>query len=297
MRAHAKLNLGLRVLGRRADGFHEIATTMVALDLHDRLEVEVRAGGDDDAVERLAGGDPLVDRLEVPTDGRNLVLRAAAAYREAAIAAGETGPPPLRFRLWKRIPVAAGLGGGSSDAAAVLGELARRWPAGVDLRVLAARLGSDVPFFVAGSPAAAATGRGERLAGTEVRRFAAVLVNPGVPISAADAYGWWDAAAPTEPRAATAWGAADLANDLEAGVRRRVPEVDAALELLTASGAPSAMTGSGATCYALFGEAAEAAAALGALRGERPSWWWAVAEGGSVAPTPPAGPPPRRHRG
>jgi len=150
LRASAKVNLALEVLGKRADGYHEIATVLQAVDLFDRIAVETA-----DSLS-LHTDDP-----DLPTDEGNLVMRAARLLQKAA--GIETG---ARIRLQKRIPVAAGLGGGSSDAAATLWGLSRlwklRWPT-ARLQELAVELGMDVPFFL-GAGRAVARGRGEQLA-------------------------------------------------------------------------------------------------------------------------------------
>ena len=146
LNAAAKVNLALEVLGRRDDGYHEIATVMQTVDLSDRLVLE-----DADVVElRTTAPD-------VPTDGTNLALRAALALRD--VAGSSRG---VRITLEKRIPVAAGLGGGSSDAAAVLRALRGRRPV-AELYRIARELGSDVPFFLSGLETAIGTGRGDGL--------------------------------------------------------------------------------------------------------------------------------------
>ena len=147
--AAAKVNLALEVLSRRADGYHEIATVLQAVDLSDRLVLE-----DAESLELK------VNVPDIPADATNLAMRAALALREAA--AVNRG---VRIVLDKRIPAAAGLGGGSADAAAVLVGLNRmwrlRWPVR-RLREVATNLGMDVPFFLEGG-AALGTARGERL--------------------------------------------------------------------------------------------------------------------------------------
>ncbi|MBI4637753.1 MAG: 4-(cytidine 5'-diphospho)-2-C-methyl-D-erythritol kinase [Candidatus Rokubacteria bacterium] len=173
--AAAKVNLALEILGKRVDGYHEITTVLQAVDLADRLVLE-----DADVLELRASAPG------VPTDGSNLALRAARALGEASgVARG------VRITLDKRIPVAAGLGGGSADAAAVLVGLSRlwglRWPV-ARLADLAVSLGMDVPFFFRGG-AALATGRGERLEPLRGPALALVLVNPRLPASTAEAYG------------------------------------------------------------------------------------------------------------
>src|SRR5437762_1435344 len=155
--AAAKINLALEVLGRREDGYHEVATVMQAVDLSDRLVIE------DAEVLELRVSAP-----DVPSDGSNLVVRAAHALREAAsVSRG------ARFTLVKRIPVAAGLGGGSADAAATLLGLSRlwglRWP-GARLAELAATLGADVPFFLRGGVRAGGADGGRAPGGGCARR-------------------------------------------------------------------------------------------------------------------------------
>jgi 4-diphosphocytidyl-2-C-methyl-D-erythritol kinase len=268
--APAKVNLGLRVLGRRLDGFHDIDTLMVRLDLADELRVAPGTAGGDELV-RLPSGDAL-DAVELPLDGGNLVLRAVGAYREAS--GGHL--PPLALALRKRVPVAAGLGGGSSDAAALLRLLDERWPAGVELASLAASLGSDVPFFVAPFGAARAEGRGERLTPVALANTSLLLVNPGVGVAAADAYRWWQ---PGRVGPSVPWRGFDLGNDLEPGVAAAVPAVAELLATLRGADlGPVAMSGSGSTCYALLGGETErlAAAALWAERVARPRGWWAA---------------------
>ena len=156
--ASAKLNLTLAVLGTRPDGFHELHSVMVPLDLADRLSVSVLPPGAADTI-HVEGFDP-------GPAADNLVLRAiAAARRHARPAWGRAEPPPaLAARLEKRIPVAAGLAGGSSDAAAAVDAALEAWGVELDAESrhrLAAELGSDVPFFLAGGPALV-EGRGER---------------------------------------------------------------------------------------------------------------------------------------
>ena len=172
----AKVNLTLEVLRKREDGYHELATILQSVDLWDRLAVEPA-----DSLS-LVTSDPAL-----PTDEGNLVIRAAGLLRDAA--GVESG---ARLRLDKRIPVAAGLGGGSSDAAAALWALNRmwgiRWPV-KRLQELAERLGMDVPFFLGPSPALA-SGRGEVLHPLAMRQtIPLVVANPGVPLATREVYG------------------------------------------------------------------------------------------------------------
>jgi 4-diphosphocytidyl-2-C-methyl-D-erythritol kinase len=245
--AAAKVNLTLEVLGKRDDGYHDIATVLQAVDLSDRLVLE-----DADALELHT------DAPGVPADTTNLALRAAHALREAA--GVDRG---VRIRLDKRIPVAAGLGGGSSDAAAVLLALDRLWGLGwpvARLAEVAVGLGMDVPFFLGGG-AAAGTGRGERLEPLASTALALVLVNPGVPMSTAESYrrvhpGLYTGGERTHAMAAAlrtrqpARVAACLYNALEQAVSPTAPDIERMRAALLAAGAlGAAMSGSGSTVF------------------------------------------------
>jgi 4-diphosphocytidyl-2-C-methyl-D-erythritol kinase len=246
LRAAAKVNLTLEILGKRADGYHEIATVMQAVDLSDRITLD-----DADDLE-LRSSTPAV-----PTDARNLALRAAVALREAAgIAAG------VRITLDKRIPVAAGLGGGSTDAAGVLLGLNRlwrlRWPI-ERLDEVAATLGSDVPFFLRGG-VAVATGRGEQVQPLKGRSLALVLVNPKFPASTAEMYGRLTPAMYSDGGATKALVgrltrgapriAASLYNGMEAAAAGVFPQIAQMRAALLAAGALGAlMSGSGPTVF------------------------------------------------
>lgn len=176
VRARAKVNLGLEVLGRRADGYHELRSVMWAVELADRVTLEARGGGI--ALECAAP--------DVPRTPDNLAWRAAELVRR------ETGTATgLRIRIEKRIPVAAGLGGGSADAAAVLaafGCLENRRLGRRRLGTMAVTLGMDVPFFLGRSPALA-RGRGEELQPVRTGAdLALVLANPGFPLATREVY-------------------------------------------------------------------------------------------------------------
>jgi 4-diphosphocytidyl-2-C-methyl-D-erythritol kinase len=250
LRASAKVNLVLEVLGKRPDGYHELSTVMQAVDLFDRLTVEAAA------TITLETSEPAL-----PTDDRNLVVRAARLLQEAAgIEAG------ARIVLDKRIPLAAGLGGGSSDAAATLLGLNRLW--GLRWRrerlvELAVKLGMDVPFFL-GRGRALGTSRGEVLSALPgVGGYALVLVNPGVGLSTQDVYGrvppGWRAESDGTRRMLDALKkrnvvrvAGALTNHLEHWVEPAMPVIGRMKAALLAAGAlGAAMSGSGPTVFGL----------------------------------------------
>jgi 4-diphosphocytidyl-2-C-methyl-D-erythritol kinase len=245
--AAAKVNLALEVLGRRTDGYHEVVTVMQAVELSDRVVLE--------DVERL---ELRTTAPGIPTDASNLALRAALALREAAgVGRG------VCITLDKRIPVAAGLGGGSTDAAAVLLGLNRlwglRWP--LDrLTDVAVGLGMDVPFFLRGG-AAFATGRGERLNRMRGMALALVLVNPRYASSTTEAYGRLTSTMYSDGARARAVATAlsarraghvarSLYNSLEGAVAPVHPEIGHMKAALLAAGALGAlMSGSGPTVF------------------------------------------------
>lgn len=221
MNAQAKVNLALGIVGRRPDGFHELVSVFLRLDLADRLTVRT--------LDLPATMDPAADRLHVAgaealtPDPDNLVLRAARLLRAWAARPLE----PLAFDLEKRIPVAAGLGGGSADAAAALTLAAQAW--GLPLtarerRHLAARLGSDVPFFASGSRAALVRGRGEEVEPLPVPVGAPGFLLASEPegLATSDVFGALAAAGgPPGPDAPATRAALALADALRAGLDGR----------------------------------------------------------------------------
>jgi 4-diphosphocytidyl-2-C-methyl-D-erythritol kinase len=259
-RAHAKINLSLRVGAARTDGYHPLRTVFQSLSLHDTLEVKVRRGPF-----ALTCSDP-----GVPVDGRNLVTRAANELWAALGRPG--GPRGVAMHLTKHIPVQAGLGGGSSDAAAALVALARAWRARItpgDLARIAGPIGADVPYFLVGGTALG-LGRGDVLYPLEdLAPRDVVLALPGFGVPTADAYRWFDEDGPDPafPGAGAgasllpAWPGLDLevANDLEPPVARRHPEIASIRGVLAAGGAlATAMTGSGSAVFGLFDSPAAA---------------------------------------
>jgi len=182
VQAPAKLNLFLEVLGKRTDGFHELVTLMTSVRLYDTLRFD-----DDPSGQITLRCHDALSAETVPTGEDNLVVRAARLLQEqAGIPRGAT------IDLWKRIPSAAGLGGGSSDAAATLSALNRLWELHLslaELSVLAARLGSDVPFFLGRSTSAICRGRGESIEPVEIPSgLWFVIVRPPSGLSTAEVY-------------------------------------------------------------------------------------------------------------
>lgn len=269
MLAYAKINLALAVLGKRPDGYHEIRTVFHTISLADRLDISFTRGRR--------------TRIEVTADaaipGKNLAETAARLTLDAARVAGE-----VRIRIAKRIPMGGGLGGGSTDAAAVVRSLAALIGRSVDQDAICAQLGSDVPFFLYGG-CALGLGRGEELYPLPSPRGGhhGLLVTPGVHVSTAEAY---RALARPEGRltsegdfpilkrlrslvwaldvrkAREVW-ARDCVNDFEEVVFRQYPVLQKLRRKLGRMGAaPALMTGSGAALVGFFPDAAAVQAAV-----------------------------------
>ena len=257
--AHAKLNLFLRVLAREADGYHGLETAFCLVDLADELQAERREG---------RGVTIEVQGADVGPSADNLAVRGAAGVLAA------TGDRfAVHLTLTKRIPVRAGLGGGSSDGAAALlavNRLAGNAIPRHELLQLAAKLGSDVPFFVAGAPLALAWAHGDRLIRLPALPSApALLLLPPVSISTTEAYGWVDEARQTAGRrgavaldlaALSTWG--DIGrmagNDFESSVFGRHPPIRAAFEALAGTRPlVCRMTGSGSALFAVYRSAGD----------------------------------------
>lgn len=256
--APAKINLFLRVLHRRPDGYHEIETLFQTVSLADDVEVSLR--GESSVVPPV---ELEVAGAELGPDEDNLAFRAATAFRDAT---GLT--PRVHIRLHKRIPAGAGLGGGSSDAAAVLRCLSALTAAHEPrlLHRIAAELGSDVPFFLSPSPIAFGRGRGEELEPlATLPQRDVVLSMPPVHVSTAEAYASLAAArgggggSPEATRAVETtpldWHQVSILaeNDFEVVVSEATPEVRRSLEGLRAAGASVALlSGSGASSFGIF---------------------------------------------
>ncbi len=267
----AKINLDLRILGVRPDGYHDLRTIFQSLALADLVTVTRRKG-------------PFLlvsNRADVPTDRRNLAWKAASIlWRTARLGRGD--PTDLEITLEKRIPSEAGLGGASSNAAVTLMALNRLWKVGLDpsaLSRLAARLGADVPFFLVGGTALG-LGRGDDIYPlAELPRVNVVMIRPGFGVSTVEAYRWYDenirrrARRPADREMPAGWPswAASLTNDLEPPVTWHHPTISRIRQMLVDAGAVrAAMTGSGSTVFGLF-ERPDAARRT-ALDLARPGW-------------------------
>jgi 4-diphosphocytidyl-2-C-methyl-D-erythritol kinase len=270
--APAKLNLCLRITGRRPDGYHELDSCVVFTEWADRLTIVP----DDRLTLELTG--PFAPALVAQPD--NLVIRAA---RRLAAHAGRI--PDGRLILDKHIPVTAGLGGGSADAAATLRALNRVWELGLatsELLAIALELGADVPVCLFGRPARM-RGIGERHEPLDLPALDLVLANPRREVSTARAFAGLGPIGSAHPTGAPPpRSRSDLLdwlrgcpNDLEAPARRLEPLIDRVLEALGQEpGCRLArMTGSGATCFGVFDDPGAAARAAGALRRAHPKWW------------------------
>ncbi|MCA0002112.1 4-(cytidine 5'-diphospho)-2-C-methyl-D-erythritol kinase [Mesorhizobium sp. B2-2-4] len=275
--APAKINLALHVTGRRDDGYHLIESLAVFTRFGDRIEIAL-AERDDFSVSGRYGPD-------VPVDGSNLVLRARDALRQAA---GPRGTPPVAIKLEKNLPVASGVGGGSSDAAAVLRGLAASWQLDIDdvaLARIGLSLGADIPMCLAARPLIA-RGIGEEL--SIVPDFSAlglVLVNPGKAVSTADVFNALsrrdNEALPPLPRVVDFHSLRNwleiTRNDLEPAARAIEPAIGKALSVLNKAGAGFArMSGSGATCFGLFETGNVAKRAAADIRARQPDWFVAA---------------------
>jgi 4-diphosphocytidyl-2-C-methyl-D-erythritol kinase len=262
VRAFAKINRSLEVLGVRPDGFHELRTVFQSLALHDTLAIRAVPG-----VFQLTCDDPAC-----PVDRSNLIWRAAEQVWNAA---GRRGVPrDVSIQLTKRIPLQAGLGGGSSDAAAALRAFGRLWRVKPDrVRAIGSSLGADVPYFFEGGTALGLD-RGDLLFPlVDAPRAWVVLVIPSFGVSTKDAFAWWD----HDRGSRRSFGeggrpALPAINDLQAVVAKRHPEIGRLVRALERAGARhAAMTGAGSAVFGLFSTrtGAQRAASLVSKRGSR----------------------------
>jgi 4-diphosphocytidyl-2-C-methyl-D-erythritol kinase len=284
--AHAKINLALHVTGRRSDGYHAISSLVVFADCADTIAVAPAGSG-------LTAEGPLAGELTRTTDpDDNLVMRAASRLAAGLPAA----PPPTRFVLTKCLPVAAGIGGGSADAAATLRLLDRYWRLDLGIARLAeigVGIGADVPMCLTGRPLLA-EGIGEKITLLEgIPALPIVLAHPAIPMPTRAVFGRLapQARAPIPPLPARFASLADFTgwlgaqrNDLSAPAAAENPLAGAVVEALAAQ--PDCMlarmSGSGASAFGIFPDAAAASRAAEAIRAGQPGWWaTAATTGGS----------------
>ncbi len=264
----AKINLFLRITGRRSDGYHELDSVFLPVSLYDRITLEARAAPASEVSLRCNWAD-------LPLDGRNLALRAATLFLD------QTGLRwRVRINLHKEIPAAAGLGGGSSDAGAVLRLMAQR--ARIEVPALAAaalRLGADVPFFLDPRPARIG-GVGERITDIASRFDLHLVIGvPPIAVPTAEIYRYlkradWSGPGPEALPAlvdADAAAAGLLVNDLERPALARYPQIGEVKVLLKHLGAAEAlMSGSGGAVFGIFQDPARAVQAAAAARRRMP---------------------------
>jgi len=254
--AYAKINLALHVRSRRPDGYHELETLFAFVDAGDVLTAQPA----DEFALTVTG--PFADDLAGETD--NLVLRAAKALARESNA--------LAFTLDKRLPVASGIGGGSADAGAAIRLAQQLWGTAIDPTQIA-HLGADVPACVA-SRTCFGTGVGDQLANIDLPGLAGtpiLLVNPRLPCPTGPVFRQWDGIdrGPLDP---ASWRTAR--NDLEAPAIALVPEIGAVLDALSQTNASlTRMSGSGATCYALYDNIADRDRAAQKIADQHPDRW------------------------
>ena len=271
--APAKINLFLHVVGKRDDGYHELRTLMCCIGLHDSLVLHVGA-----AQSQLTSNNP-----DIPCDSKNLALKAALSFNRVLAEQTALSARHVSIELFKRIPVGAGLGGGSSDAAAVLNALNAYYGHPLDrsgLHALALSLGADVPFFLDLAPAIA-TGVGERLEPySHLPSWSVVVVYPGFGISTAEVFAGLTLGLTKCEKQLRYFpfkcGKFDigrhLCNDLESVAARRFPVINTIKRELLHRGAMGAlMTGSGSAVFGVFADP-EAARRAGMSLSDHPDW-------------------------
>jgi 4-diphosphocytidyl-2-C-methyl-D-erythritol kinase len=266
--APAKVNLGLAVLGKLEGGYHELDSLFVTFDVGDTLTLTPRG----------SGIDLTIVGLDLPANRENLVYRAAELYLKNL-----GNPGGVAIKLEKILPIAAGLGGGSSDAAATLRGVKKLYPSDQDLFELAKQLGADVPFLLKGG-GARVQGFGEVLTALELPEIHLVLANPGVGISAREAYlglkGRYGPKLELEQiiSALSNLEIPPYRNDLEAPVLEVYPIVGTVKTALERAGLYGVlMSGSGSTCFGLAKTAARASEVADQLKLEHPNWWVSAA--------------------
>jgi 4-diphosphocytidyl-2-C-methyl-D-erythritol kinase len=266
VRAFAKINRSLRVLGVRPDGFHELRTVFQSIALHDTLTIRAVHGP----------FQVTCDNPDCPSDEGNLIWQAAEQVWKAARRRG--APRDVSIHLAKRIPLQAGLGGGSSDAAAALRALGRLWRVDASrMRAIAPSLGADVPYFLEGGTVLGLERGDELFPLIDAPRAWVVLAIPAFGVSTKEAFAWWDrrrtrvgADPRVRPGADTGVGPYDLGNDLQTVVEKRHPQITQLVRALKRAGAThAAMSGSGSAVFGLFSTRGAAVAAVVSVSASR----------------------------
>lgn len=279
--APAKINLALHVTGRREDGYHLLDSIVTFAEAGDRLTF---AAASEDSLS-LSGRFGAALAADPKGTGDNLVTKARDLLREALHHRG-LDTLPVEITLEKNLPIASGIGGGSADAAATLRGLLRLWNADLpasELAAIALRLGADVPMCLAARPLRA-SGIGEAITPlTAMPSFAMVLANPLKAVSTPEVFRRLEnkdnppiSSPPpvADPKAWIAW-LSTLRNDLEAPARALLPEIGRVCDMLADSGADLVrMSGSGATCFGLYGDYAAAEAAVSHLSRQQSRWYF-----------------------
>ncbi len=268
IRAYAKVNLGLAVTNKRADGFHDIDTIFALIDLFDTLRIE-----------RFPSNKIYlsVRGANLATNEDNLVYKAAQSYLEAT-----NEIRGVTIELEKSIPISAGLGGGSSDAAATLIALSKIYPSNLDLNKIALGLGSDVTFFLSTFKAARARARGELLDEIKLKKQNILLVNPNIAVSAKDAYQNLEGLDNKLKinkiiKQLNNYEIPEYYNSLQPGVLRLEPKIAELLEILDKNLSGVLMSGSGSTCFGL-GSANDIDLARAKLEKIYPKYWFKTVE-------------------
>jgi 4-diphosphocytidyl-2-C-methyl-D-erythritol kinase len=284
--APAKINLGLHVVGLRYDGFHLLESIVTFADLGDQLRFSLSETDEFTVSGRFAS--------ELSTDAAgNLVVKARDLFRQQLVANGFPAPP-VSIHLRKDLPISAGIGGGSADAAATLRGLFRLWNAEIPeaaLLALGLSLGADVPMCLTGA-AVLAEGIGERLEPLPTMpSLCLVLANPLISVSTPEIFKLLadkeNAALPPPPTDASGWlhYLKTLRNDLEPPARALIPEIAELSAMIAAEGAELVrMSGSGATCFGVFPSKTEAEAAAQALASQKPDWYFQAVETAGAKP-------------
>jgi 4-diphosphocytidyl-2-C-methyl-D-erythritol kinase len=276
VQAAAKINLSLKVTGRRDDGYHLLDTLVIFTRLGDVIDVQVA----DEITLTIAG--PYAGSLK--TDADNLVLKAAHLLKQSALSRG-IKVPGAALTLTKNLPIASGIGGGSSDAAATLHGLYKLWSlerAHIDLSSIALKLGADVPMCLHAT-SLRATGIGEKIASVKMPALYLVLVNPGVEVSTAAVFSnltlSQQVSMPPLPDNLSLielvhW-LENTSNDLQTPAIAAAPVIQDVLDKLAGCDDCflARMSGSGATCFGLFSSMVTAEKAALQLGQQNPSWW------------------------